>query len=235
MKAVLILTVLVAVALGVSTLYFNYRGTTERVRADSLTEVVDSFRFEAGALHARNTTLAAALDTQMTAISRQKEAEIERLRTTYDQLVQGMEAEIALGQIQITRLADRLSVTLVDRILFPSGEADITPEGVKILERIGNVLKTTEGKIIRVEGHTDNVAISERLKGTFATNWELSTTRASNVVRFLQDTVGIDPERLQAVGLSEFHPIASNATVKGRSQNRRIEIALLPMASGGEP
>lgn len=235
MKAVLILTVLVAVALGVSTLYFNNRGTTARVRADSLGEVVDSLRFEAGALRARNTTLAAALDTQMTAASRQKEAEIERLRTTYDQLVQGMEAEIALGQIQITRLADRLSVSLVDRILFPSGEADITAEGVKILERIGNVLKTTEGKIIRVEGHTDNVAISQRLQQRFPTNWELSTTRASNVVRFLQDSVGIEPARLLAVGLSEFHPIASNATARGRSQNRRIEIGLLPMEPETEP
>jgi chemotaxis protein MotB len=96
-------------------------------------------------------------------------------------------------------------------------------------------LKTTEGKIIRVEGHTDNVAISERLQATFPTNWELSTTRASNVVRFLQDTVGIDPARLQAVGLSEYHPIATNASVRGRSQNRRIEIGLLPEAAGEGP
>jgi chemotaxis protein MotB len=171
----------------------------------------------------------------MTAASRQKEAEIGQLRNTYDQLVQDMQAEIAQGQIQITRLADRLSVSMVDRILFPSGEADITPAGVRILQRVGNVLKTTEGKIIRVEGHTDNVAISDRLKSTFPTNWELSTARASNVVRFLQDTVGIAPERLQAVGLSEYHPIATNTTVKGRSQNRRIEIALLPEAESREP
>jgi len=235
MKGVLILTVLVAAALALSTLYFHERGTTARLRADSLAEVADSLTFEAGALRARNTALAATLDTQMTAASRQKEAEIDRLRSTYDQLVKDMESEIAQGQIQITRLADRLNVSLVDRILFPSGEADITPAGIRILQRVGNILKTTEGKIIRVEGHTDNVAISERLKDTFATNWELPTTRASNVVRFLQDTVGIDPVRLQAVGLSEFQPIASNATVKGRSQNRRIEIALLPMASGSEP
>jgi chemotaxis protein MotB len=74
--------------------------------------------------------------------------------------------------------------------------------------------------------------ISGRLKSTFPTNWELSTARASNVVRFLQDSVGIEPTRLQAVGLSQYHPVASNATVQGRSQNRRIEIALLPMPAG---
>lgn len=235
MKAVLVLVVLIAAALGVSTLYYYERGTTARVRADSLAGVADSLSFQDSTLRARNTALAAALDTQTIAASRQKEAEIGQLRNTYDQLVQDMQAEIAQGQIQITRLADRLSVSMVDRILFPSGEADITPAGLRILQRVGNVLKTTEGKIIRVEGHTDNVAISDRLKSTFPTNWELSTTRASNVVRFLQDTVGIDPARLQAVGLSEYHPIASNATVKGRSQNRRIEIALLPNIEGGAP
>ena len=235
MKAVLVLVVLIAAAMGLSTLYYYERGTTARVRADSLAGVADSLAFQDSTLRARNAALAAALDTQMTAASRQKEAEIGQLRNTYDQLVQDMQSEIAQGQIQITRLADRLSVSMVDRILFPSGEADITPAGVRILQRVGNVLKTTQNKVIRVEGHTDNVAISDRLKGTFATNWELSTTRASNVVRFLQDTVGIDPTHLQAVGLSEYHPIASNATVKGRSQNRRIEIALLPNIEDGAP
>ena len=235
MKAVLILVGLIAVALGGSTLYFHERDSSARLRADSLAAVADSLAFQARALRERNAALAAALDTQTTAASRQKEAEIGQLRNTYDQLVQDMQSEIAQGQIQITRLADRLNVSMVDRILFPSGEADITPAGIRVLQRVGNVLKTTEGKVIRVEGHTDNVAISDRLKNTFPTNWELSTTRASNVVRFLQDTVGIDPARLQAVGLSEYHPIASNTTVKGRSQNRRIEIALLPAAEGREP
>lgn len=235
MKAFLILLLLIALGLGGATLYFRDRADRAALRADSLTAVTDSLAFEAGALRARNISLSAALDTQLTAVSRQKEEEINKLKLTYDELVKDMEAEIKQGEIQITRLADRLSVSLVDRILFPSGEADITPAGIRILQRVGNVLKTTQDKIIRVEGHTDNVAISDRLKGTFPTNWELSTTRASNVVRFLQDTVGIDPTRLQAIGMSEYHPIASNATVKGRSQNRRIEIALLPLAQEPEP
>jgi chemotaxis protein MotB len=227
MKVVLILMGLVAVALGLSTLTYRYRAKTAVARADSLS-------FADSALRVRNTALAAALDTQVTAVSRQKEEEIGRLRSTYDQLMNDMQSEIAQGQIQITRLADRLNVTMVDRILFPSGEADITPAGLRILQRVGNVLKTTEGKIIRVEGHTDNVGISERLQGTFPTNWELSTARATNVVRFLQDSVGIDASRLQAVGLSEYHPVATNTTVNGRSQNRRIEIALLPLETGPE-
>jgi chemotaxis protein MotB len=227
MKVLLILLGLIVVALGLSTLSYRAKATTARSRADSLA-------FADSVLRARNTALVAALDTQLTAASRQKEAEITALRSTYDQLVRDMQAEIAQGQVQITRLADRLNVSLVDRILFPSGEADITPAGYRILRRVGDLLKATEGKIIRVEGHTDNVAISERLRPTFPTNWELSTARASNVVRFLEDSVGIDPARLQAVGLSQFHPVATNETVQGRSQNRRIEIALLPMETGGE-
>jgi len=117
---------------------------------------------------------------------------------------------------------------MFDKILFPSGKVKITPDGLKILERVGNVLKNTQDKIIRVEGHTDNVPIHSRLKIKFPTNWELSTARATNVVRFLQEKSGIEAKRLHAVGMSEYHPVASNETMAGRSQNRRIEIALLP-------
>ena len=227
MKVLLILLGLIVVALGFATWRYREQATTAGTRADSLA-------FADSVLHARNAALAAALDTQLTTASRQKEAELATLRTTYDQLVRDMQTEIAQGQVQITRLADRLNVSLVDRILFPSGEAEITPAGYRILRRVGDLLKATEGKIIRVEGHTDNVAISERLQQAFPSNWELSTARATNVVRFLQDSVGIDPTRLQAVGLSQFHPVATNETVQGRSQNRRIEIALLPMDMGSE-
>ncbi len=229
MKGALILAVIVAVALGVAAFFYRNQDAMARLRADSLSGVADSLAFEATSLTAKNAALAAALDTQMTAASRQKEAEIDQLRSTYDELVSNMQSEIAQGQIQINRLADRLSVTMVDKILFPSGEAGISPAGLRVLARVGNVLKETRGKVIRVEGHTDDVAISKQLRGTFPTNWELSTARAANVVRFLQDSVGIDPARLQAVGLSEYHPVAPNTSATGRSQNRRIEIGLLPM------
>ena len=229
MKYFLALMIVVALALAGSTEWFRERDVATRYKADSLGRAADSLTDAYHQLGARDVQLAAALDTQMAAASRQKEAEIAQLRTTYDTLMNAMKAEIAAGQVQITRLADRLSVSMVDKILFPSGEAGITPAGLRVLRRVGDVLKTAQGKIIRVEGHTDNVVISSRLQGTFPTNWELSTARASNVVRFLQDSVGIDGERLQAVGLSQYRPVASNNTVRGRSQNRRIEIALLPV------
>ena len=160
---------------------------------------------------------------------KEKEAEIARVQATRDSLVTEMTKEIQDNQIQITQLADKLKVSIVDKILFPSGEAKITGEGLKVLERVGNLLKNTQGKIIRVEGHTDNVPISGALKYKFPSNWELSTARATNVVRLLEDKVGIKPEKLEAVGLGEHQPVASNETAQGRAQNRRIEIALLPI------
>ncbi|OGT89859.1 MAG: hypothetical protein A2514_00310 [Gammaproteobacteria bacterium RIFOXYD12_FULL_61_37] len=156
----------------------------------------------------------------------EKEAEIARLKNTHDQLTAGMKQEIQQGQIKITQLADQLSVSMVDQIIFPSGSADISPEGLKVLQRVGDIIKKAQGKTIRVEGHTDDQPLSWYLRSKFASNWELSTLRASNVVRFLQDKVGIEGTRLKAVGLSEYRPIADNKNPEGRSKNRRIEITL---------
>lgn len=172
------------------------------------------------------------LEEKIVKISNEKEEEIDKLKGTYDTLVSDMKEEIEQGQIKITKLVDRLSVSMVDKILFPSGRAEITPEGLKVLERVGNVLKNAKDKVIRVEGHTDNVPITGKLQETYPTNWELSSARAINVVRFLQEKVGIDPSDLRAVGMSEYHPVASNDTPDGCSQNRRIEITLIPKIEG---
>jgi len=158
-----------------------------------------------------------------------KKTEIKSVQSTKDSLISEMQQEIQRNQIQITQMADKLKLSIVDKILFPSGEADISPEGLKVLQRVGNILKNTQGKVIRVEGHTDNVPIGGNLKSLFPTNWELSMARANNMVRFLHEKVGIDPKRMEAVGLGEYHPVAANSTKEGRAQNRRIEILLLPM------
>ena len=167
-------------------------------------------------------------ESKIADISKEGGEEIARLKGTHDKLVGSLKDEIEQGQIKITQIPDRLSVTMVDKILFPSGEAMLTSEGVAILTRIGEIIKNTRGKIIRVEGHTDNVQIAPRLQQQFPTNWELSTARATNVARFLQDKIGIEGARLRAVGMSEYHPVASNETREGRGQNRRIEIMLMP-------
>jgi chemotaxis protein MotB len=215
--ALIVVSVIALVLVGIS--YYFY--STNKKTQDELT-------FKVNSLEQQKVALERELEIKIGEMSKKKEEEIARLKGTYDELVADMKKEIEEGQIKITQLADRLSVSMVDKILFPSGEAKITPEGLKVLARVGKVLKNTKNKIIRVEGHTDNVAIHPKLQKKFPTNWELSTARATNVARFLQEKVGIKAVRLQAIGMSEYHPVASNETSAGRSQNRRIEIALLP-------
>jgi len=170
-----------------------------------------------------------ALAQQVRDTEQAKEAEINKLKGTYDQLVGNLKDQINDGQIQITQLAGRLSVNMVDKILFNSGEANVKPEGEKVLLQVGAALKNVQEKAIRVEGHTDNVRIAESLRERFPSNWELSTARATAVVRYLQDKAGISPDHLIAAGYGEFRPVASNTTPEGRAQNRRIEIVLVPL------
>ena len=218
MKTAIIIVSVIALVLAGLALYLLSVNAKTR---DELTGKINNLEEQVNALTTE-------LEARVAEVSQEKEDEIARLKGTYETLMADMKEEIEQGQIKITQLADRLSVSMVDKILFPSGEAEITPEGLKVLDRVGKVLKNAEGKIIRVEGHTDNVPIHPNLQKKFPTNWELSTARATNVVRFLQDDVGIKGTRLQVIGMSEYSPVASNETVTGRSQNRRIEITLLP-------
>lgn len=133
-----------------------------------------------------------------------------------------------LGGADVKDAAGQITVTMVDKILFQSGEAQLTPEGEQMLTKLGGLLANVD-KLIEVSGHADNQPLeSAKSKQLFPTNWELSTARATNVVRFLQEKVGIKPRRLKAAGYGSYRPVASNATAVGRAKNRRIEILLLP-------
>jgi len=172
--------------------------------------------------------LTGRLEEEVAKVSREKEEEMARVRATHGEMLKAMQKEVEQGQVKITQLADRLSLNIVDKILFPSGEDHISEQGKEVLKRVGAVLKQAKDKTIRIEGHTDNIKIAKSLKARFPSNWELSTARATNVVRFLQDEANINAKSLEAVGLGEYHPLASNKTQAGRSQNRRIEIILFP-------
>ena len=99
---------------------------------------------------------------------------------------------------------------------------------MKVLQQVGDVLSKVSDKQIRIEGHTDNVPISTKLQSRFKTNWELSTARATTVVRHLIEKGGVDRQHLSAVGYAETRPVASNDSEEGRASNRRIEIVLYP-------
>lgn len=157
-----------------------------------------------------------------------KEEEIQRLTRTHDELKNSLEAEIAKGDIRIKQVRDKLTINMVDRVLFDSGRAFVKPAGLKVLKQMSDILKSVDDKQIRIEGHTDNVPIGIKLQDRFPTNWELSTARATSVVRYLIEKGEISPDNISAVGYADTRPIASNEEEAGRQVNRRIEIVLYP-------
>lgn len=113
-----------------------------------------------------------------------------------------------------------------DNILFDSGKSEIRAEAYKTLNDMSAMLNKEEfkDKMIRVEGHTDNDPIRT---GRFPSNWELSTSRSSNVVRFMIEQSGLSPNRLSASGYGEYHPVAPNDSQINKSKNRRVDILIL--------
>lgn len=147
-----------------------------------------------------------------------------------DKLVDQLKQEVGKGGAEIKGEGERITVTLVDKILFKSGVADLTPEGEAVLAKLATVLKAVDGKTIEVGGHADNQNVESAVKERYPTNWELSAARATNVVRFLQEKGGVKPRRLKAAGYGSTRPVATNSTAAGRAKNRRIEVLLLPEA-----
>jgi chemotaxis protein MotB len=152
------------------------------------------------------------------------QAEVQK-SNTYQALSQRLQAEINADQVQITQLQDRLKVTMVDQLLFPEGGWQVGRSGEQTLDKIVPVLKGLTNKNIIVEGFTDNVPIGPALKERFPSNWELSTARATDVVRYLASQ-GVPRNELSAQGFGDSRPVASNDTAAGRAKNRRVEIVI---------
>ncbi len=160
-------------------------------------------------------------------LSQKKSAKGEREHQKYEQiqkeLINKLEGEINEGIITISQLKDRLTIEIVDSILFASGSIQIKKKGKELLNKFSEILEDDKRNNIRIEGHTDNVPVGLALQKKFPTNWELSVFRATQVVRYLISK-GVAPEKLVATGQSKFRPVASNDTEEGRMRNRRIEI-----------
>lgn len=144
--------------------------------------------------------------------------------------------EIIEGYLEQTNMENEILVELdnkglvlrfKDNVLFDSGRADVKKNGETTLIFIADILNQKEfvDKSIRVEGHTDSDPII--LPNKFPTNWELSVTRASNVVRFLIERASVSPDRLSAAGYGQYKPIVPNTNEESKSKNRRVDIVIL--------
>jgi len=161
---------------------------------------------------------------------KEREHQISRVTDTYKNLIENLSQEIHEGKIRIDQSETRLKLNLVDKILFPSGSANLTAKGEEVLNKVGFALKDINDRRIMIEGHTDDVPLSRGLETRYGSNWGLSAMRATAVVRYLQEKGGIDPRLLAATGYSMYRPIRENDTAEGRQANRRIEIILTPLS-----
>jgi chemotaxis protein MotB len=149
-----------------------------------------------------------------------EETDFSTLRSELEQALHG---EIAQHQVSLHREPDGLVVSLREFGFFDSGSAAIKPASLPALDRIASILAIRTCRL-RIEGHTDNIPIHT---AQMASNWELSTARATELVRVLIVGHRFAPERLSAAGYAEYHPVASNLTAQGRAQNRRVDIVIL--------
>ena len=145
-----------------------------------------------------------------------------RIQRQLQELEKMLEEMGLKGSVRVEYEAIGIRIILQERVLFDSGEASIKPDFYPVLDKLYEIISAIPNPV-EVEGHTDNIPISTE---RFPSNWELSTARASSVVRYFI-AKGIPPERLKASGYADTKPIANNSTPEGRAQNRRIEIFIL--------
>jgi len=158
---------------------------------------------------------------------RKKQREQEERLQRYRDLAKKLAETFQSDQLSVKVRSGKMVIEMRDKVLFDSGSARVNENGEKVLEELAGVLQEIEDREFLVAGHTDDVPIGS---GRFEDNWELSTTRAANVVRLLKED-GVSPSQLSAAGYSKFDPVASNESEEGRTKNRRIEIVLMPKVS----
>jgi len=166
-------------------------------------------------------------------------ADLQQQTNTVAQMASGLENEmrndLESKDVTISNLQGKLTVNILDNVLFDSGEAILKPDGQAVMRKIAAILTEHPTLKIHVIGYTDNVPIRTDGRRRFASNWELSTARALAAVHFLTEDAAVDPRRVGAVGYGEFRPVADNATPEGRAKNRRIAITILPDELMGLP
>jgi len=230
-----IVTLFIAAAAGIGGYYMveKNRMTKESLKeAKSQTAALQSKLQEAEdsrlAIAGETTKLREQLDTARAELKRTStklvttKDTMQKKAATADALAKKLDGLLAKNEGKIVKKNGRLTLQLVDKVLFQSGKAELTASGVRVLEKVGKAVKDLVDKQIWVQGHTDDQPIAGA-NAKFESNWELASARALSVVHFLQDDAGIVGKRLAAVSLGKHRPVS-----KWRAKNRRIEIVLFP-------
>jgi chemotaxis protein MotB len=151
------------------------------------------------------------------------------LTAVQKELEHALALELQRHEVALKAQREGLVISLREIGFFDSGSAQLRPTSEASVRRIADVLAAQPNNL-RIEGHTDNVPIHNQ---HFASNWELSTARATEMIRLFITRYHFPSTRLSAAGYAEFHPVATNQTDEGRAQNRRVDIIVLASAPGG--
>ena len=164
----------------------------------------------------------AARVEELEKIINQKDSLVTSIKDKISKSLTGLEGD----GLTIEKRNGKIYISLEEDLLFASGKYEVNPVGVDALNKLSNVLANQKNIDILIEGHTDNVQISE--KKLIKDNWDLSVMRATSVVKILLNNKKLDPLQLTAAGRGEYNPIANNETTEGRKMNRRIEMIVSP-------
>lgn len=151
----------------------------------------------------------------------------EEMKSIAKDVISAMDTLVKQGQVRVTQSARGITVEINASLLFASGDATLQPASIEALSAVARVLAETDNPI-QVEGHTDNIPIQSAF---YPSNWELSSARASSVVRLLTEQ-GLPPARVVAIGYADNKPLDTNATTEGRARNRRVSVLILNKVEG---
>lgn len=143
------------------------------------------------------------------------------------QMLETLKSQLVSGKVSIERRDDLVALVISEEDIFDSGSAVISKAAVNALKEVRDVILSSSGTVV-IAGHTDNVPITG--SGLFATNWDLSSSRAAAVAHAMTELLGVPAERLEVEAHADTRPIADNATEEGRRKNRRVEILMRPAA-----
>jgi chemotaxis protein MotB len=193
-----------------------------RAERDALQSRINEINAEKDVVAQRNTVL----EKEIASLRTETETDREKMESTYEGLLASLREEVDQKTVEIQRYRNALTINIMNHIFFDSGKADIKKDGFSVLDRIASIVKELPEKVVKIEGHTDDVPIGARLKAKYPTNWELGAARASAVARYFTGTHKIDPSRIVTVSYAFYRPLVPNTSAENRAKNRRIEIVL---------
>lgn len=197
--------------------FFIVLYATSSVNAKKLQDVASSIRGAFGVSSDRS-----QINTQGAGGER-----LLQMPTVMDRLAEDLSvvlrAEIQEGKVEVVKTSRGLLLRFSDPALFDLGRADLTGDALRILDKVAPLVKHLPNPV-EAEGHTDNLPIRSSM---FPSNWELSTARATSVVRYFVEAHQMSPDRLTARGMGEYRPLYPNAPWRGQPKNRRVEINIL--------